>query len=207
MATFATFADALTPDDPFLKRGQEKGFAAGFVLADVLRQTGGVTRPRLPCQRSSASASGQWRRSPRTTNFSASRIFPKCRCRWKTAASLTRRPTLSWSAAWTSVERRPSMAADSGHRRLSLAARRTQNSRHVPRGSHRGTRNSYRRFQHASHGASCEAPDLTPGLPRCPGSDRPRTGATLGATGTDNLVADRTRMDNAKRLFRCQGLT
>jgi hypothetical protein len=30
------------PDDPFLKRGQEKGFAAGFVLADVLRQTGGT---------------------------------------------------------------------------------------------------------------------------------------------------------------------
>jgi hypothetical protein len=38
VATFRTFAEVLMPDDPFLKRGQEKGFAAGFVLADVLRQ-------------------------------------------------------------------------------------------------------------------------------------------------------------------------
>jgi hypothetical protein len=42
MATFSTFAEVLTPDDPFLKRGQEKGFTAGFVLADILRRTGGA---------------------------------------------------------------------------------------------------------------------------------------------------------------------
>jgi len=37
----------------------------------------------------------QWRGSPQTTNSSASRTFPKCRCHWKTAASLTRKPALS----------------------------------------------------------------------------------------------------------------
>ena len=36
------------PDDPFLKRGQEKGFPAGFVLADVLSQTGGAYQTTAP---------------------------------------------------------------------------------------------------------------------------------------------------------------
>ena len=54
-----------------------------------------LTRPRLPCQESSATASAQWRSSPQTTSSSASRSFPKCRCHWKTAASLTRKPALS----------------------------------------------------------------------------------------------------------------
>jgi len=48
MATFRTFAEVLTPDDPFLKRRQEKGFPAGFVLADVLRQTGGAYQTTAP---------------------------------------------------------------------------------------------------------------------------------------------------------------
>ena len=48
MATFSTFTEVLAPDDPFLKRGQEKGFAAGFVLADVLRQTGGTYQTTAP---------------------------------------------------------------------------------------------------------------------------------------------------------------
>ena len=48
MATFRTLAEVLTPDDPFLKRGQEKGFTAGFVLADVLRQTGGAYQTTAP---------------------------------------------------------------------------------------------------------------------------------------------------------------
>ena len=48
MAAFTTFAEVLTPDDPFLKRGQEKGFTAGFVLADVLRQTGGAYQTMAP---------------------------------------------------------------------------------------------------------------------------------------------------------------
>jgi hypothetical protein len=48
MATFRTFAEVLMPDAPFLKRGQEKGFTAGFVLADVLSQTGGVYRTTVP---------------------------------------------------------------------------------------------------------------------------------------------------------------
>lgn len=48
MATFRTFAEVLTPHDPFLKRGQEKGFSAGFVLADVLRQTGGAYQTTAP---------------------------------------------------------------------------------------------------------------------------------------------------------------
>jgi hypothetical protein len=59
------------------------------------------TRPRLPCQESSATGSVQLRSSPQTTSSSASRSFPKCRCRWKTAASLTRKPALSWSAVST----------------------------------------------------------------------------------------------------------
>jgi hypothetical protein len=36
------------PGDPFLKRGQEKGFTADFVLTDVLRQTGGTYRTAAP---------------------------------------------------------------------------------------------------------------------------------------------------------------
>jgi hypothetical protein len=48
MATFRTFAKVLAADDPFLKRGQEQGFTAGFVLADVLRQTGGAYRTTAP---------------------------------------------------------------------------------------------------------------------------------------------------------------
>jgi hypothetical protein len=48
VATFRTFTEVLAPDDPFLKRGQEKGFAAGFVLADVLSQTGGAYQTTAP---------------------------------------------------------------------------------------------------------------------------------------------------------------
>ena len=48
MATFSTYAEALAPDDPFLQRGQEKGFTAGFVLADVLARTGGAYRTTAP---------------------------------------------------------------------------------------------------------------------------------------------------------------
>ena len=48
MATFRTLAEVLKPDDPFLKRGQEKGFTAGFVLADVLRQTGSAYQTTAP---------------------------------------------------------------------------------------------------------------------------------------------------------------
>jgi hypothetical protein len=48
MATFRTFAEVLTPDDPFLKGGQEMGFTAGFVLADTLMQTGGAYRTTAP---------------------------------------------------------------------------------------------------------------------------------------------------------------
>jgi hypothetical protein len=36
------------PDDPFLKRGQEEGFSAGFVLGDVLGQTGGTYQTTAP---------------------------------------------------------------------------------------------------------------------------------------------------------------
>ena len=36
------------PDDPFLKWRQEKGLPAGFVLADVLRQTGGAYQTTAP---------------------------------------------------------------------------------------------------------------------------------------------------------------
>jgi hypothetical protein len=48
MATFRTFAEVLARDDPFLKRRQEQGFPAGFVLADVLRQTGGAYQTTAP---------------------------------------------------------------------------------------------------------------------------------------------------------------
>ena len=48
MATFRTFAEVLAPDDPFLKRRREQGLPAGFVLADVLRQTGGVYETTAP---------------------------------------------------------------------------------------------------------------------------------------------------------------
>jgi hypothetical protein len=48
VATFRTFAEVLMPDDPFLKRGEEKGFAGGFVLSDVLRQTGGTYQTTAP---------------------------------------------------------------------------------------------------------------------------------------------------------------
>ena len=42
MATFSTSAEVLAHDHPLLKRDQGKGFPLGFVLADVLRQTGGA---------------------------------------------------------------------------------------------------------------------------------------------------------------------
>jgi hypothetical protein len=42
MATFSTSAEVLTPAENPLKRGQGKVLPAGFVLADVLRQTGGA---------------------------------------------------------------------------------------------------------------------------------------------------------------------
>ena len=48
MATLTTFAEVLGPDDPFLKRSREKGFAAGFVLADVLGRTGGAYQTTAP---------------------------------------------------------------------------------------------------------------------------------------------------------------
>jgi len=48
VATFRTYAEVLKPNDPFLKRGQEKGFTAGFVLADVLRQSGGAYQTTAP---------------------------------------------------------------------------------------------------------------------------------------------------------------
>jgi hypothetical protein len=40
MATFSTSAEVLTPAENPLKRGQGKVLPPGFVLADVLRQTG-----------------------------------------------------------------------------------------------------------------------------------------------------------------------
>ena len=36
------------PDHPLLKRGQRKGLPLGFVLADVLRQTGGAYQTTTP---------------------------------------------------------------------------------------------------------------------------------------------------------------
>jgi hypothetical protein len=48
MATFRAFAEVLAPDEPFLKRGQEKGFSAGFVLADLLRRSGGAYQTTAP---------------------------------------------------------------------------------------------------------------------------------------------------------------
>jgi hypothetical protein len=42
MAAFSTSAEVLTPADNPLKRGQGKRLPRGFVLADVLRQTGGT---------------------------------------------------------------------------------------------------------------------------------------------------------------------
>jgi hypothetical protein len=48
MAAFTTFAEVLVPDDPFLKRHQEKGFPVGFVLAEVIRQTGGAYQTTAP---------------------------------------------------------------------------------------------------------------------------------------------------------------
>ena len=48
MATFSTFAEVLAPDDSFLNRGQEKGFTAGFVLADILRRTAGAYQATTP---------------------------------------------------------------------------------------------------------------------------------------------------------------
>jgi hypothetical protein len=48
MATFRTFAEVLMPDDPFLKRGQAKGFPVGFVLAEILRQTAGAYQTTAP---------------------------------------------------------------------------------------------------------------------------------------------------------------
>ena len=42
MATFSTSAEVLKPAENPLKRGQGKVLPSGFVLADVLRQTGGA---------------------------------------------------------------------------------------------------------------------------------------------------------------------
>ena len=42
MATFSTSAEVLTPAENPLKRGQGKRLPPGFVLAEVLRQTGGT---------------------------------------------------------------------------------------------------------------------------------------------------------------------
>ncbi len=48
MATFSTSAEVLTPDHPLVKRGQSKGLPLAFVLADVLRQTGGAYQTTTP---------------------------------------------------------------------------------------------------------------------------------------------------------------
>ena len=42
MATFSTSAEVLRPAENPLKRGRERVLPPGFVLADVLRQTGGA---------------------------------------------------------------------------------------------------------------------------------------------------------------------
>jgi hypothetical protein len=48
MATFGTSAEVLTPAENPLKRGQGKFSPPGFVLADVLRQTGGAYQTAIP---------------------------------------------------------------------------------------------------------------------------------------------------------------
>jgi hypothetical protein len=48
MATFSTSAEVLTPAGNPLKRGQGKISPQGFVLADVLRQTGGAYQTAIP---------------------------------------------------------------------------------------------------------------------------------------------------------------
>lgn len=48
MATFSTSAEVLTPAENPLKRDQGKILARGFVLADVLRQTGGAYQTAIP---------------------------------------------------------------------------------------------------------------------------------------------------------------
>lgn len=48
MATFSTSAEVLTPAENPLKRGQGKVLPPGFVLADVLRQTGGAYQTAIP---------------------------------------------------------------------------------------------------------------------------------------------------------------
>jgi hypothetical protein len=48
MATFTTSAEVLAPDHPLLKRGQQKGLSLAFVLADVLRRTGGAYQTTTP---------------------------------------------------------------------------------------------------------------------------------------------------------------
>ena len=50
MATFRTYAEVLTPDHPLMKPGRAiaGGGGPGVVLADVLRQTGGVYEATTP---------------------------------------------------------------------------------------------------------------------------------------------------------------
>ena len=48
MATFSTSAEVLAPAENPLKRGQGKVLPPGFVLADVLRQTGGAYQTAIP---------------------------------------------------------------------------------------------------------------------------------------------------------------
>jgi hypothetical protein len=48
MATFATSAEILAPDHALVTRGQSKGSPLAFVLADVLRQTGGAYQTTAP---------------------------------------------------------------------------------------------------------------------------------------------------------------
>jgi hypothetical protein len=48
MATFSTSAEVLTPAENPRKRGQGKLMPPGFVLADVLRQTGGAYQTAIP---------------------------------------------------------------------------------------------------------------------------------------------------------------
>jgi hypothetical protein len=48
MATFSTSAEVVKPAENPLKRGQRKCLPPSFVLANVLRQTGGVYQTTTP---------------------------------------------------------------------------------------------------------------------------------------------------------------
>ena len=101
MATFSTSAEVVTPAENPLKRGQGKRLPPSFVLADVLRQTGGTYQTTTPM-------SGKFRDCIRavanlTSDEELLRIaeLPEVPVPLETAASLTRKPALSWSAVST----------------------------------------------------------------------------------------------------------